>query len=290
MTTQSLREQFEEQERKVREQRERIKRIRERNIAKGISATPQQVIQPSTTPFIPQGQQAQVQADLNAQRTAFTPLGDIGVGTKAAAPDTRGKPEFGSFWGSGILENTAGAVLPALENLQKGLETFGGTAVSLADLAPGELFASQNQGWAGQAQDLAKAFRRTDMPSTQVSLPGQGIPLPGGRKLDDIDVGVKGAIELLPEIILGVATGGTSAGASLGRKTGISILNAFGADIAMGAVKLGSKGGRQITRAAIQAPAVIGRTPEFTNISKLSARIDRVRSQGTIDAIKPCLL
>ena len=308
MTT--LRDRFEEQERKNREQRERIKRIHERNIATGISATPQQVIQPSTTPFIPQGQQAQVQADLNAQRTAFTPLGDIGVGTKAAAPDTRGKPEFGSFWGSGILENTAGGVLPALENLQKGLETFGGAAVSLADIAPGELFASQNQGrgfteildevqeerrasgrpdnfmdWAGQAQDLAEAFRRTDMPSTQVSLPGQGIPLPGGRKIDDIDVGVKGVIELLPEIILGVATGGTSAGASLGRKTGISILNAFGADIAMGAVKLGSKGGRQITRAAIQAPAVIGRTPEFTDISKLSARIDRVRSQGTIDAI-----
>lgn len=308
MTT--LRDRFEEQERKNREQRERIKRIHERNIATGISATPQQVIQPSTTPFIPQGQQAQVQADLNAQRTAFTPLGDIGVGTKAAAPDTRGKPEFGSFWGSGILENTAGGVLPALENLQKGLETFGGAAVSLADIAPGELFASQNQGrgfteildevqeerrasgrpdnfmdWAGQAQDLAEAFRRTDMPSTQVSLPGQGIPLPGGRKIDDIDVGVKGAIELLPEIILGVATGGTSAGASLGRKTGISILNAFGADIAMGAVKLGSKGGRQITRAAIKAPAVIGRTPEFTDISKLSARIDRVRSQGTIDAI-----
>jgi len=308
MTT--LRDRFEEQERKNREQRERIKRIHERNIATGISATPQQVIQPSTTPFIPQGQQAQVQADLNAQRTAFTPLGDIGVGTKAAAPDTRGKPEFGSFWGSGILENTAGGVLPALENLQKGLETFGGAAVSLADIAPGELFASQNQGrgfteildevqeerrasgrpdnfmdWAGQAQDLAEAFRRTDMPSTQVSLPGQGIPLPGGRKIDDIDVGVKGVIELLPEIILGVATGGTSAGASLGRKTGISILNAFGADIAMGAVKLGSKGGRQITRAAIQAPAVIGKTPEFTDISKLSARIDRVRSQGTIDAI-----
>ena len=310
MTTQSLRERRAERERKNRELRARILASRERQIASSVSNQPQQVIQPSTTPFIPQTQQAQVQADLSAQRTAFTPLGDIGVGTEAATPDTRGKPEFGSWWGSGVAENLAGGALPALENLQKGLETFGGAAVSLADIAPGELFASQNEGrgfteildevqeerrasgrpdnfmdWAGQAQDLAEAFRRTDMPSTQVSLPGQGIPLPGGRKIDDIDVGVKGTIELLPEIILGMATGGFSAGASLGRKAGTSILNAFGADVLVGAVKLGSKGGRKITKAAIQAPDVVGRVPDFTDISKLSARINRVKSRGTIDAI-----
>ena len=118
MTTQSLRERREEREREARELRARIQRIRERNIAKGVSTQPQNVVQPSDTPFIPQGQQAQVQADLNAQRTAFTPVGDIGIGAGTAAPETRGKPEFGSFFGSGILENVAGGVLPALENAQ----------------------------------------------------------------------------------------------------------------------------------------------------------------------------
>lgn len=72
MTTQSLRERREERERKARELRARIQRIREGNIGKNISATPQQVVQPSTTPFIPQGQQAQVQADLTAQRSLNT--------------------------------------------------------------------------------------------------------------------------------------------------------------------------------------------------------------------------
>jgi hypothetical protein len=318
MTTQSLRERRAERERKNRELVARILASRERQIASSVSNQPQQVIQPSTTPFIPQTQQAQVQADLSAQRTAFTPLGDIGVGTEAAAPDTRGKPEFGSWWGSGVAENLAGGALPALENLQKGLETFGGLATStVGAFTPGDLMGIESKlaeereergvksrlpdilqatplrafdvllsgNPVGELQAQAEAFRETKMPSTQISLPGEGIPLPGGRKIDDIDVGVKGAIELLPEIALGIATGGFSTGASLSRRAGTSILNAFGADILTGAAKLGSKGGRKITEAVIQAPDVVGRVPDFTDISKLSARIDRVKSQGTIDAI-----
>ena len=308
MTTQSLREQFEEQERKVREQRARIKRIRERSIAKNISATPQQVVQPSTTPFIPQGQQAQVQADLTAQRSLNTPVGQFDVGAQSAAPENRNKPEFGSFWGSGMLENAAGIALPALEQVQKGLETFGGVATAVTDqLTPGQLFASQNDGRgfleilketqaesgrggslfdvAGQAQNLAEAFRRTDMPATQVSLPGQGISLPGGRKLDDIAVGVKGAIELLPEIVLGIATGGGSAAGSLGKRTGVSILNAFGADIAKGAVKVASKSGRKTLKAVSSVPAVVGRVPSAPTVASISARINQARSPATIAAI-----
>lgn len=308
MTTQSLRERREERERKARELRARIQRIREGNIGKNISATPQQVVQPSTTPFIPQGQQAQVQADLTAQRSLNTPVGQFDVGAQSAAPENRNKPEFGSFWGSGMLENAAGIALPALEQVQKGLETFGGVATAVTDqLTPGQLFASQNDGRgfleilketqaesgrggslfdvAGQAQNLAEAFRRTDMPATQVSLPGQGISLPGGRKLDDIAVGVKGAIELLPEIVLGIATGGGSAAGSLGKRTGVSILNAFGADIAKGAVKVASKSGRKTLKAVSSVPAVVGRVPSAPTVASISARINQARSPATIAAI-----
>ena len=308
MTTQSLKERREEREREARELRARIQGIREGNIAKNISAVPQQVVQPSTTPFIPQERQAQVRADLTAQRSLNTPVGQFDVGAQSAAPENRNKPEFGSFLGSGMLENAAGIALPVLEQVQKGLETFGGVATAVTDqLTPGQLFASQNDGRgfleilketqaesgrggslfdvAGQAQNLAEAFRSTDMPATQVSLPGQGIPLPGGRKIDDIDVGVKGAIELLPEIVLGVVTGGGSAAGSLSKRTGVSILNALGADIAKGAVKVASKSGRKTLKAVSSVPAVVGRVPPTPTVASISARINQARSPQTIAAI-----
>ena len=308
MTTQSLKERREEREREARELRARIQGIREGNIAKNISAVPQQVVQQSTTPFIPQERQAQVRADLTAQRSLNTPVGQFDVGAQSAAPENRNKPEFGSFLGSGMLENAAGIALPVLEQVQKGLETFGGVATAVTDqLTPGQLFASQNDGRgfleilketqaesgrggslfdvAGQAQNLAEAFRSTDMPATQVSLPGQGIPLPGGRKIDDIDVGVKGAIELLPEIVLGVVTGGGSAAGSLSKRTGVSILNALGADIAKGAVKVASKSGRKTLKAVSSVPAVVGRVPPTPTVASISARISQVKSPQTIAAI-----
>ena len=185
------------------------------------------------------------------------------------------------------------ATTPVLENLGKGFDLFGGTFNSVADLAPGQLYAGQNQGrgfneilqevavekgysspraggvWdlAGQAQILAEANRRTDMPSVRVNaLPGQGIPLPGGKRLDEIDIGVKGAIELLPEIALGIGTFGTSVPASLGRKAAVSAANALGADV----VKLGAKGvigaGRAGTRAVI--PQARKLSPEMQAVLK----------------------
>ena len=183
------------------------------------------VIQPSLSPGIPPQQQAAFQAQQTAQGPARLPFGrQVSVGAPTAATETRGKPEFGSFFGSGVLENLAGGGLAALENVQKGIETFGGTAASLADLAPGSLFASQNEGrgfneilqevtaesgrgsagdFAGQAQNLAEAFRRTNMPSVELDIvPGQGIDLPGDSYLNEVSVGVKGAMELLPDALL----------------------------------------------------------------------------------------
>ena len=266
----------------------------------------QQTVQPTIAPNIPTGAMQQFQAQQGAQRTANIPfLPDVQLGAQTAARDTRGKPEFGSFFGSGVLENLTGAAMPALENVQKGLELFGGAATSLADLAPGQLFAGQNQGRgfaeilkevseesgrgklfdvAGQAQNLAEAFRRTDMPSTQVSLPGEGIPLPGGRKLDDIDVGVKGAIELGPEVLLGIATGGTSAGGSLAKRSAISVANVFGADIATGALKAGSKLGRK-QLADIEKIEGVNEF-SFTDYSRVSGNIERTAEKGVRSTIE----
>lgn len=266
----------------------------------------QQTVQPTIAPNIPTGAMQQFQAQQGAQRTANIPfLPDVQLGAQTAARDTRGKPEFGSFFGSGVLENLTGAAMPALENVQKGLELFGGAATSLADLAPGQLFAGQNQGRgfaeilkevseesgrgklfdvAGQAQNLAEAFRRTDMPSTQVSLPGEGIPLPGGRKLDDIDVGVKGAIELGPEVLLGIATGGTSAGGSLAKRSAISVANVFGADIATGALKAGSKLARK-QLADIEKIEGVNEF-SFTDYSRVSGNIERTAEKGVRSTIE----
>ena len=178
---------------------------------------------------------------------------------------------------------------PILENVGKGFDLFGGTFNSFVDLAPGQLYAGQNQGrgfneilqevavekgysspraggvwdFAGQAQILAEANRRTDMPSVRVNaLPGQGIPLPGGKRLNEIDFGVKGAIELLPEIAIGIATGGASTVGSLARKTAVSTANALGADV----LALGARGaigaGRAGTRAVIPQARKLSPTME----------------------------
>ena len=307
MTTQSLRERRDERE--ARELRARLQRIRTRNIANQFVGKQPATVQPSDTPAIPASTQQKVIADLARQRVASTPVGDIGVGADTGVRETRGKPEFGSWRGSGVLENIVGGALPALENLQKGIETFGGAAVSIADLAPGSLFAGQNEGRGfneilqevsaesgrgsffdvtGQAQNLAEAFRLTDMPTTQVSLPGQGIPLPGGHKIDDIDVGVKGAIELLPEVLLGVATAGTSTGTSLARKVGTSTLNALGKDVITGVFKGTTKAGRESVKAASKAPAVAGRARAIghTSYDLVEAQIDRVAKAGVRETIE----
>ena len=180
------------------------------------------------------------------------------------------------------------AAMPVLENLGKAIETGVGTGVStFGALTPGDfmglesnlaeerakrgiqtslprvlqgspLFLLENALRGNLPKELqaqAAAWRATDMPSTTWNaLPGQGIPLPGGKRLDEIDVGVKGAFELLPELGIGIATGGGSAAGGLARRTATSAANVFGADIAM----LGAKGALGAGRAATRgAKAVI---------------------------------
>ena len=180
------------------------------------------------------------------------------------------------------------AAMPVLENLGKAIETGVGTGVStFGAVTPGDfmgleknlaeerarrgiqtslptfmqaspLLGLENLIRGNLPQELqaqAAAWRATDMPSTTWNaLPGQGIPLPGGKRLDEIDIGVKGAFELLPELGLGIATGGGSAAGGLARRTATSAANVLGADIAM----LGAKGALGAGRAATRgAKAVI---------------------------------
>ena len=269
-------------------------------------------IQPSLSPGVPQQQQAAFQAQQTAQGPARLPFGrQVSVGAPTAATETRGKPEFGSFFGSGVLENLAGGGLAALENMQKGIEAFGGTAASIADLAPGSLFASQNKGRgfneilrevsaesgrgsfgdvAGQAQNLAEAFRRTDMPSMKLDIvPGQGIDLPGDSYLNEISIGVKGAMELLPDALLVVGTGGASLAAT-GSRFGLAkaipkiAYRTLGADIP---VSLARKVGRVITNAPEITKALAPVRKNITNITFNNARdrIDRMSIAEVRDAI-----
>ena len=194
------------------------------------------------------------------------------------------------------------AAMPVLENLGKAIETGVGTGVStFGALTPGDfmglesnlaeerakrgiqtslprvlqgspLFLLENALRGNLPKELqaqAAAWRATDMPSTTWNaLPGQGIPLPGGKRLDEIDVGVKGAVELLPELVIGIATGGGSAAGSLGRRAAVSAANVLGADIA----KLGAKGALGAGRAATRgAKAVI---PSGSAAKQADAAVD----------------
>jgi hypothetical protein len=194
------------------------------------------------------------------------------------------------------------AAMPVLENLGKAIETSVGTGVStFGAVTPGDfmglesnlaeerakrgiqtslprvlqgspLFLLENALRGNLPKELqaqAAAWRATDMPSTTWNaLPGQGIPLPGGKRLDEIDVGVKGAFELLPELGIGIATGGGSAAGSLARRTATSAANVLGADIA----KLGAKGALGAGRAATRgAKAVI---PSGSAAKQADAAVD----------------
>ena len=159
--------------------------------------------------------------------------------------------------------STVGAVTPgdfmglesnlAEERARRGIQSSLPKFVQASPLFTLESLIKGNAAKELQAQ--AAAWRATDMPSTRLNaLPGQGIPLPGGKRLDEIDVGVKGAFELLPELALGIATGGGSAAGGLARRTATSAANVLGADIAM----LGAKGALGAGKAATRgAKAVI---------------------------------
>ena len=264
-------------------------------VAAQLAGTQQEVIQPSTDPQIAPEAAEQFRVQQASQREASTPLGNINVGAQDGAAENRGKPEFGDFKGSGILENIAGAALPALENVQKGIEASVGTLTSTASsLIPGvDLFGIEanlakereargvesrlpdflqasplkvldtllSGNPVGEIQAQAAAFRVTDMPSFAVDIiPGEGVVLPWGGTLNEVDIGVKGALELIPEIALGVATAGTSTGASIGRKVLSSTANALGKDVLTGGVKLAKVSPKAAKAAAKVTPELVKRS------------------------------
>ncbi|MBN86525.1 MAG: hypothetical protein CL885_03280, partial [Dehalococcoidia bacterium] len=143
----SLREKREERRRRFEELVRRSKAAQAGIVAQSVIDQPRRSALPEPiTPTISQAQQDRFTAQQTAQRPARLPFGiqQADVYAPTAAQDKRGKPEFGSFIGSGILENAAGIGLGALEQVQKGIETFGGAAVGLAGaVTPGDLFGFQ---------------------------------------------------------------------------------------------------------------------------------------------------
>jgi hypothetical protein len=250
-----------ERRRKTKELLDLLQRQRIAGIARGVTGQPPPTeITPSVTPYIKPEQRAKFEEQQAQQRIAKIPFGgEIPVGHEEGAREQRRKPELGSWWGSGVAENLAQGALPVLENLQKGIETFGGVATgSTLGLIPGEQTFERHRreigaeqvkkgrqtgfwDWAGKLQGDAEAFRRTDMPSMTMDIIPGTINLPGDKTLDEVDIGVKGLIELLPEILVGVATAGTGTGGSLAKRAGISVSNALGADVAKGIIKVGKK-------------------------------------------------
>jgi len=181
--------------------------------------------------------------------------------------------------------STVGAVTPgdfmglesnlAEERARRGIQSSLPKFVQASPLFTLESLIKGNAAKELQAQ--AAAWRATDMPSTRLNaLPGQGIPLPGGKRLDEIDVGVKGAFELLPELALGIATGGGSAAGGLARRTATSAANVLGADIAM----LGAKGALGAGRAATKGAKAV--MPSGSTAKQADAA---ARGAGAIDQL-----
>ena len=80
MTTQSLRQRREEREREARKRRAYVQRFRTTELAGGIANPAQRTVQPSVNPAILSGAQQQFAAAQSAERTAFTPLGQVNIG------------------------------------------------------------------------------------------------------------------------------------------------------------------------------------------------------------------
>ena len=298
----------ERRERRKKERAERLARARDRRTrrtARQISEgqTEQQTVQPTVNPYIPTAQQEQFEASQVTQRPTALPFGvdTPTVYAPEAQRDVRGQPEFGTFFGSGLLENVAGGALRTLENLQKGTETVGGTVVgTIGALTPGDFMGYEKNldnvikergdrygAWdlAGQAQAHAEAFRRTDMPSVKMDIiPGKGLNLPGGASLNEIDIGVKGAIELLPEAILTIATGGVSATGSLARRAAVGTARTLGADIPIGAAKGIGSVGRRVAGIPGQRARVKGSPEAMKRLERMRERTrsKRMREYTTI--------
>ena len=273
----------------------RIEEARTRRVAQGLASQESQTIEPSVTPEVAQAPAQQFNINQAATRTAELPFGqELQVGAETGASEQRARPEFGSFFGSGVLENVASSALPALENAQKFFETVGGAATLGASAAiPGvDIFGIEKKfienynergrpfNPAGILQNTAETFRETKMPSTRLDIvPGQGINLPGDSYLNEIDVGVKGAIELLPDAALAILTGGSSlAGTGIrgaAKAAGTTAARTVGLDILASGAK---QAGRAVTGAqnirAVAAPV----RKNITNITfgRGVARVDRM--------------
>ena len=253
-------------------------------IARDLANQQQNVLNAPAEPAIPQQQQQQFDQGRAATSQAKLPFGvEATVGAKTGDKENSGNPEFGSWFGSGVLENIAGKGIGVAENLQKGIETFGGMATAVVDqLTPGQLYASQNDGRgfleilketqeesgrggslldaAGQAQNLAEAFRVTDMPSVKLDLVmGEGINLPGDRTLNEFQFGIKGLTELLPDALLTVATGGTSLLATGSR---------FGLAKGLGTVAARTVGLDVLAAGAKSIPRVITKSSTIKELAK----------------------
>lgn len=125
-----------------------------------------------------------------------------------------------------------GTILGGLGRLQDVTEGLAGFGTELVQkVIPGEQTAEREvrrlraEG-AGVFEAREKAFEAQDLPSVRVDItPGFAIPLPFGRKLDEIDLGVKGAIELVADPInlaLAIGTGGLALAGKQGAKAAIS--------------------------------------------------------------------
>jgi hypothetical protein len=103
---------------------------------------------------------------------------------------------------SGLLSN----VFAGLGRFQDITEGIGGFAAEgVQKIIPGKQGLEANierlraEG-VGPFAAREQAFEEQDLPSVRVDVtPGFHIPLPGGRKLDEVDLGVKGAIELVAD-------------------------------------------------------------------------------------------
>jgi hypothetical protein len=298
-------------------------------IARQLANQQQSVQQGVVNPAIPQAQQQAFANSQSAQQNVKLPFGvEVPVGSETGAQENRGNPEFGSGFGSGVAESIAGKGLAAIGELQKGIETIGGSATSAATaFIPGDQFGFEGNlaaerearglksvvpGFlkgiaplraidtlvsgnpAGEAQALAEAFRITDMPSFMLDIvPGKGINLPGDNYFNEVQIGLKGAIELLPDALLTVATGGVSLAAT-GSRFGLAralpkaaaqlAYKTVGGDIAVGA-------GKQIGRVITKAPEITKLAdPVRKSITNLNwengaAGIDRLSIPAVKDAI-----
>ena len=152
-------------------------------------------------------------AQLSQQRAAVTPQPTDETGTARPV--------------SGLIGNLVSG-LNVLQNITEGIGGFGSEAVQ--KIIPGEQdieakIAELRAQGVGPFKAREQAFEEKDMPSVRIDItPGFDIPLHGGRKLDEIDLGVKGAIEMVADplnLALIVGTFGVGAVPAIAAKQSI---------------------------------------------------------------------